>query len=734
MRETTRRFGLDDFRLVAALLVVAIHTSPLLSWSVTGDFILTRVIGRVAVPFFLIVSGYFLGAKRPAGRGRSVGFACLKLLIIYGISIAAYLPLNIYTGYFSAPDLVGRAVRDVLINGTFYHLWYLPAAITGLLIAYPLCRRLPISAALAVAGVLYLIGLGGDSYYHVLEGIPALRTFYGAIFSVSEYTRNGVFFAPMMITLGYACRVSRPPSRRVSAAGLLLSLAGMTGEALLLRRAGAMRHDSMYLLLLPVMYFLMSLLLRGGGRRSKPARDIALYIYLTHPWMIVLLRGLAKFAGLERLLIDQSGVHFLAVFALSAAVSVALCLMIQAVRGRAAPYISETGRAWAEIDLAAIRRNAGALQASLPRGCALMGVIKANAYGHGDLAVARALSEAGVHRFAVATLAEAVRLRKGGVREELLILGYTDPKDAGLLRRYRLTQTAVDAAYAEELNRLGRKIRVHLTIDTGMHRLGADCGDIDVIARVYALPNLEVTGIFTHLSVSDELSEEAVSFTRLQIARFFEIVDALRRRGIDPGLTHVQATYGVLNYPGLNCALARPGIGLYGVLSRRGETVTDAGLSPALSLRARIATVRRVRAGECVGYGRGARAARDMTVATVAIGYADGVPRGAAGSGAYVLVRGRRAPMVGSVCMDQLMADVTDIPDASAGDVITMIGTDGAETITCEDFAAWHGTITNDVLSGLGPRLSRIYVEGAAPRGIPGPGVPSRQGAPGRAL
>ncbi|MCI9678371.1 MAG: acyltransferase [Oscillospiraceae bacterium] len=315
-----RGAALDRFRLVAAVLVVAIHTSPLTTWSAAGDFWLTRVLGRVAVPFFLMTTGYFLGKKNWRGAGRTI----LKTLGLYVAAVVLYLPLNFYSGGFSPAEWV----RRLAVDGTFYHLWYFPAAALGVAAAW-LLSRLGMGPALAAAGVLYLVGLGGDSYYGFAAGVPALESVYGHIFDFCSYTRNGLFFAPLFLLLGAA---GASWSGGVSAAGTAVSLGAMSLEALWLRAAGVQRHDSMYVLLPVLMVFLFSLLLSMDRGRDRRARDLSLLVYLLHPWCIVLVRGGAKVAGLQRWLIDNSGGHFLAVLAVSLCAAWCVCAVGERVR------------------------------------------------------------------------------------------------------------------------------------------------------------------------------------------------------------------------------------------------------------------------------------------------------------------------------------------------------------------------------------------------------------------
>ena len=364
-----------------------------------------------------------------------------------------------------------------------------------------------------------------------------------------------------------------------------------------------------------------------------------------------------------------------------------------------------TERAWREIRPEALVRNAGALAGCLAPGCRLMAVVKADAYGHGAVPVSRILRRAGVDAFAVACLEEGIALRRAGLTGEILVLGYTPPEEAPRLARWDLAQTAADEAHAKALSARGADLRVHLALDTGMHRLGVPAGDTAAQARIFALPHLHVAGVFSHQCCSDRRTPEAEACTGAQLAAFYAALDALRAAGLDPGETHIQASYGIWNLPPQPCTLARAGIALYGVGSDRTPTRRTPDLRPVLALRARVASVRALAPGEGAGYGLAFRAERPTRLAAVTIGYADGLPRSLPQKGGEVLLRGRRCPMAGRLCMDQLLADVTDVPGAAAGDVVTLIGRDGEEEIAAEEVAARCGTITNELLSRLGPRL-----------------------------
>ena len=426
-------------------------------------------------------------------------------------------------------------------------------------------------AAGLIALALYALGLLGDSYWGLIEDVPGLSGVYNAIFALMGYTRNGLFFAPLFMWMGCALRQGRPrflPDKAAfEAAGLAGSLLLMLAEGLTLMFLGWQRHDSMYIMLPAVMYFLFAAAAPRRGRgRAAPRRLLAARLHPPPPrsYSPCARRRAYSGCGISSLS-TASGIT--PPSALAAPPSPPLLLAAWAkVKPR---RVSDTARAWVEVDLDAIRRNAAALQEASPEGCRLMAVLKCDAYGHGARRSALELERMGVKAFAVACCAEGVELRRAGVRGLILILGYTPVSQWRVIRRYRLTQCAVDSAYARALNegREGKPVEVHIKVDTGMHRLGESWEHADAIAGCFSLPRLRVTGMFTHLCVSDSLSEGDVAFTETQIERFFSLAAGLRARGIDPGALHTQASYGLINYPDARCAYARAGVALYGVKS-----------------------------------------------------------------------------------------------------------------------------------------------------------------------
>lgn len=707
MNLTKRYAALDIFRLIAAFLIIGIHTSPLLSMNETADFILTHIIARVAVPFFFMVTGYFLYVSIEKGNELCIKSTIKKLMGIYVFAMFLYLPLNIYGSYFKQKNLPWQILKDLFLDGTFYHLWYLPATIIGILLLVFLLRKFPVPHVLIITLGLYIVGLGGDSYYGIVTKFNVARTIYNYLFKIMGYTRNGLFFAPVYLTLGAFIAYSKYKMKtKIAMIGLMISCGLLITEGILLHNLNVQRHDSMYIMLLPCMYFLFYLLLQYSRDNIKELRFLSLVIYMIHPWVIVIVRLAAKIMHLQKLLIYNNLIHFISVSILTLLMGF-LVTYIWTRLGQKNP--TSDNRAWAEIDLNALVQNAFAIKKCLPKKCELMAVVKADAYGHGDVETAKALNKAGFHAFAVATLAEGIRLRRNGVKGEILILGYTNPAEVNYLTKYQLTQTVLNYDYGKALNESPKQVKVHIKIDTGMHRLGEDYNQYDKLEHLYKFKNLKIEGIYTHLCTCDSLKDIDNAFSRLQIERFYETIHYLQSKGYDTGKLHIQSSYGILNYPELQCDYARVGIALYGVFSDRNKTRLTVDLEPVLSLKARVSIIKNIEAFESVSYGRLFTAKHNMKIATVTIGYADGVPRNLYEADAYVLLHSQKAPIIGRICMDQLVIDVTGIKDVKPDDIVTIIGKDGKEQIYCEDFAAQCGTISNEILSRMGSRLGYIF-------------------------
>lgn len=700
--------GIDYFRMIAAVLIVAIHTSPLASFSATGDFIFTRIIARVAVPFFLVTSGFFLISRYSYNADKLRKFI-KKTALIYAAAIVIYIPINIYNGYFSEDNLLPKIIKDIVFDGTLYHLWYLPAAIVGAVIAWYLVKQWAYRKAFAVTLVLYIVGLFGDSYYGIAENIPSLNSFYHLIFQVSDYTRNGIFFAPIFFVLGgYISDNKDKLSFKKSIIGFTTCFSLMFAEALILHRFELQRHDSMYVFLLPSICFLFYFLMHFKGKNRAQLRTISLIIYIIHPFVIVLIRLFAKITHLQNALVENSLIHYLLVCIISAGLGLALTAIWNIYKPK--KHNTDKDRAYLEIDLKNLEHNVRVLKNAMPPHCELMAVAKAECYGHGMYGTTVYLNQIGVSAFAVATIDEGIRLRKYGISGEILIMGYTSPMRAKELCKYKLTQTLIDYEYSLRLDEQGYKVTAHIKVDTGMHRLGFDADDTKEIVTAFSLKNIEITGIFTHLCSADSRAEEDVDFTRKQIGKFYNSLDNLRKSGIRIPKVHTQSSYGLLNYPEIKSDYVRAGIALYGVLSSpNDETKLKLDLRPVLSLKARVVLLRKICKGETVGYSRAFTASRDSLIAILPIGYADGFPRNLSCGKSIVLICGQKAPIIGKICMDQLAVDVTDISNIKIGSIATLIGKDENDEIAAPTVAENSESITNELLSRMGRRLNIIY-------------------------
>lgn len=705
--------GIDFFRIIASLLIIAIHTSPLASFSDVGDFILTRVTARIAVPFFFMTSGYFLISRYCQSEEKLIHFV-KHTALIYGASILLYLPVNLYNGYFKMENPAPNIVRDIIFDGTLYHLWYLPASIMGAAAAWYLIRKTDYKKAFITAFILYLVGLFGDSYYGIAEKIPGMSGMYQFMFQLFDHTRNGIFFAPIFFLLG-GFMADQYQHRRVgkmdytylenSIWGFAVSFSLMLGEAMLLWSFDVQRHDSMYLFLLPCMYFLFRSILFFRGKRPQYLKTVSLLVYIIHPMMIVLLRLAARLVHLQSVLIDNSMVHYLVVCALSLGASVVAVIFWERHRPNGNRVPDGRDRSYIEISLENLEHNARVLQKAMPSGCRLMAVVKAEAYGHGSFEIATHLDKIGVRAFAVATIEEGIRLRKYGIRGEILILGYTDVQRVRELKKYDLMQSLIDFNYAAALNQKGISVKAHIKIDTGMHRLGISADECEKAGKIFAMKNIEVCGIFTHLCCADHLTPDDVAFTKRQIDSFYDLLADLQADGFRIPKIHIQNSYGLLNYPDLKCDYVRTGIALYGVLSSpEDDTLLKLDLRPVLSLKSKVVLIRSVRKGEAVGYGRAFTAQRHSRIAIVPVGYADGYPRSLSCGHGSVLIRGSIVPIIGRICMDQMAVDITDLDEAAVGDVVTLVGVDSGNELAAPMVAYGSGSISNELLSRMGRR------------------------------
>ena len=376
------------------------------------------------------------------------------------------------------------------------------------------------------------------------------------------------------------------------------------------------------------------------------------------------------------------------------------CTRAAALRDGGTAVKRQIKRTWAEIDLDAIEENYRAIRSLLGPQTKLMAVVKADAYGHGDAETAAALQTQGADWFAVSTLTEAISLREGGITRPILILGFTPVECAADLLHYQIAQTVFSLDYAQELEAAltGRpeKLAVHIKVDSGMSRLGFfGPGAVAEIAAACALPHLAEEG------------DSQRAHTRRQYQRFMAVVDALAARGVTFALRHCCNSAGTLNWPEYHLDMVRPGLILYGIAPCKNERIS---LRPAMRLKTVVTLVKTVAPGEYVSYGNTYETTRPTRIATLAIGYADGYQRALSAKGAAV-IHGRRAPVLGRVCMDQLMVDVSQIPDVCRGDEAILFGT-AEDGLTAAQVAATCGTIPYELTCILGRRVQRIYLRG----------------------
>ena len=369
-------------------------------------------------------------------------------------------------------------------------------------------------------------------------------------------------------------------------------------------------------------------------------------------------------------------------------------------------------RCWVEISLANLKYNVSQMQKYVGD-TKVLAIVKADGYGHGSVEIARALSDMGIHDFGVACVEEGRALREAGIKGTILILSYVDQQDWQNAHDLKLIMSLVSEEHAEKVSRWamekGITAECEVKLDTGMRRLGVNAEvSEDVVRHIYTLPGIHINGTYTHLCCADSFAENDREFTHVQKQRFDSFVEKVRKNGLNPGRTHVCASSGVLNYPEFRYDYFRPGFMLYGYTV--GDIIDRYPTRPVLAFYSKIEYVKMVKADEGISYGRLYFTDKDRKIATVSCGYADGYPRNLTGK-ASVIIRGHKVPVVGRICMDQFMVDVTDIPDVKVEDKVTLIGTDQNETITMEEFAAWSDSVGSEIASRIMPRAKRHYVE-----------------------
>lgn len=376
-------------------------------------------------------------------------------------------------------------------------------------------------------------------------------------------------------------------------------------------------------------------------------------------------------------------------------------------------------RTWAEISLNAIEHNYNVIRNKVADDTKVCCVIKADGYGHGAVELSQVYEKLGADFFAVSNIDEGIEIRKSGSKLPIVILGYTPVSEAENLAEYDISQAVFSLEYAKELSEKCVEedciCKMHIKVDSGMSRIGFMCQEfprdeysIEEICEACCLPNLEVEGLFTHFCVSDE-DAEGREFTNKQYENFIHVRDSLKKRGVDISVVHCSNSGAIEDYPETCCDMVRAGIILYG-LAPSSRLADRLDLVPAMTLKTVVAFVKEVQKGATISYGRTFTADRKMKIATVPIGYADGFIRQNAKDG-YMMVNGKKAKIVGRICMDQTMLDVTDIEDVKTGDEVVVFGTGENGEPTADSLAENTGTINYETVCLVGKRVPRIYIK-----------------------
>lgn len=367
---------------------------------------------------------------------------------------------------------------------------------------------------------------------------------------------------------------------------------------------------------------------------------------------------------------------------------------------------------WAEIDLDNLAHNMKEIK-KVVNNAEIMAVVKADAYGHGALDTVPELLENGADRLAVAVLTEAIEIRRSGIECPIMVLGFTPPELIDDLLRYNIEQTVYGYNFAQELSKMAvrkNKIaKVHLAVDTGMGRIGylPNEESIEEMYNISNLPNIKIESIFSHFSSADEADKE---YTKMQVERYNYFLEKLKERGMKLPKRNLSNSAAIIDLPDCNYEIVRPGIILYGYYPSNEVEHERINIKPVMSLKTNIVHIKTVQKGECIGYGRKFEADKETVIATLPVGYADGFTRILSGK-AKVLIRGQFAPVIGNICMDQCMIDISHIKNAKVGDEVILIGEDGNNKITADEIGELLGTISYEVVCVIGKRVPRVYIK-----------------------
>ena len=377
---------------------------------------------------------------------------------------------------------------------------------------------------------------------------------------------------------------------------------------------------------------------------------------------------------------------------------------------------TERLRCWLEINLSNLKNNIESIRSMISEDMDIISVVKANSYGLGAINISKYLSSIGIKYFAVATLQEALDLRiRGKVPGEIIILSWTPVAEKETLIKYNLTQTLVDYEYAKKLDEMPGIVKCHIKVDTGMNRFGHKVKDVEIFKKMYELKNLNILGIFSHLCRVREFGEEPDNYTKMQIENFNEIIEQLEKEGINVGFKHIMNSFGILRFNENKYHMVRPGLLMYGVSpdpdNQQIDKLLDSyNFKPVASLKCKVMTVKVIEKGEKVGYNSKYTADQKTKIATISIGYADGLSFASSRNEFRVIIKGHMCPITGNVCMDSTMVKVPLESDIQEGDSVTIFGLDErGNLLNHKEFLSKSGAPIGETFSRLGQRITRIY-------------------------
>lgn len=649
--------AIDIFRIIAAVMVVMIQTAPFMDINLTLDFYTTNVLCRLAVPFFMMTSAYFINIRSDFNSEKLRKYI-VRLCIIYVMAALIYLPIIIRNG--DTADII----KNFIYNGTFYHLWYFPSAIFSCLLSTGLILRFSHRKAIIISFILYIIGM-------LVEKNICFDFYY----SIFNYAHNGILYGTIFFVLGDYLAFNKRRNNKNDIYKFVICLILLFLETIAYRVLFQTDYSSMTFILPLCSFYLLSILVKHNNKRIKNCSLLCLIVYIIHPLIFILLNHYFKYLNSFMFFIIETLLSFIAGLAVSIIYK--------------SPAYKKKDRTVMELNIENLEHNLDIFAKLKHQDTLIMAVVKADAYGHGARELCPYLNRYGIKDFAVATLDEGMELRRNGIEGNILVLGYVYPEDLFKAKLFDLTVSITSYEHARILNDQKIRVKCHLQIDTGMKRLGIDYRDITGIREVFEFKYLEIGGVYSHLCNCDSFE-----FTKAQFSRYEFIVKLLKKDG-HSFKTHIQATEGLLRYSEYNYDYVRIGIGLYGYGDER--------LKPVMGIKSTVISVKKLHQGETLGYGQSYVALKDMLIGDVSIGYGDGYRR--VQNWPYVIFKGKKCAIVGRICMDQLFIDLSNT-DAKSGDEVILLG-EGIEIKTLADKC---NTIPNEVFSSFNRRIRKRAV------------------------